>query len=55
MPWVYVLRGSSRRANVKGEEKSETCRLLFKFVEQPRKHSGLVGSSNLPPGNSQSE
>jgi putative endonuclease len=33
---------------LKGQEKSKACDSLFAGVEQPRKLSGLVGSSNLP-------
>jgi hypothetical protein len=39
-------------AGAETEEESATRNLSFTAVEQPRKSSGLVGSSNLPPGTS---
>ena len=35
---------------LKAKEESAACHSRVTTVEQPRKHSGLVGSSNLPPG-----
>ncbi len=48
---VPTLSESSRnRAFIKAKEKSKPRDLPSSAVEQPRKLSGLVGSSNLPPG-----
>src|SRR5216117_2897254 len=48
-----AARGANDRTNVEGKEKSAASDLSLATVEQPRKLSGLVGSSNLPPGNFQ--
>ena len=42
--------GAANRASTETEEESRPRHLPFAAVEQPRKLSGLVGSSNLPPG-----
>ena len=48
---VLDTEGSARYgATPKSEKESSSCNSLSKQVEQPRKHSGLVGSSILPPG-----
>ena len=44
-----VGKRSENRARTKTKEKSAARNLSFAAVEQPRKLSGLVGSSNLPP------
>jgi hypothetical protein len=45
-----TLGSAEHRKNVEGEEEPTTRDLLFATLEQPRKRSGLVGSSTLPPG-----
>src|SRR5262249_49087994 len=45
-----VGKRSENRASTKTKETSAARNLSFAAVEQPRKLSGLVGSSNLPPG-----
>src|SRR5205814_9469659 len=43
-------RASRNRALAQAEDDSHTSNLRFSAVEQPRKHSGLVGTSILPSG-----
>src|SRR6516162_2811656 len=45
-----IGRGAENRTSTETQKESRPRHLLFATVEQPRKLSGLVGSSNFPPG-----